>query len=65
MKLVKQYTSLTMFIATTTLNGLHFYNSLSKEKELFKPQSGNHVNMYICGPTVYDHSHLGHARAYM
>ncbi|CAI2360622.1 unnamed protein product [Moneuplotes crassus] len=47
------------------LNELHFINSLTKEKEKFTPQEGNRVNFYMCGPTVYDHSHLGHARAYM
>ena len=49
----------------TTYNELHLYNSLTKSLELFKPLTGNKVNFYICGPTVYDIAHLGHARAYM
>lgn len=41
---------------------LHIYNSISRKKELFKPLNPNHVGMYVCGPTVYGDSHLGHAR---
>lgn len=41
---------------------LHIYNSLSRKKELFEPLNPNHVGMYVCGPTVYGDSHLGHAR---
>jgi hypothetical protein len=37
-------------------------NSLTKQKEEFIPKNGNQVSFYICGPTVYDKSHLGHAR---
>ena len=42
---------------------LHIYNSLTKQKELFKPISANNVRMYVCGMTVYDYCHVGHARA--
>ncbi|MBS0358846.1 MAG: cysteine--tRNA ligase [Proteobacteria bacterium] len=41
---------------------LHIYNSLSQKKELFQPLKPNHINMYVCGITVYDHCHIGHAR---
>lgn len=41
------------------------YNSLDKEKEEFKPLNNGKVSMYICGPTVYDFCHLGHARGYV
>jgi cysteinyl-tRNA synthetase len=41
---------------------MQIYNSLSKNKEEFKPLDGNTVRIYACGPTVYDLSHLGHAR---
>ncbi|CAL1535560.1 unnamed protein product [Lymnaea stagnalis] len=44
---------------------LHLYNSLTRNKEEFVPQSGNKVTWYNCGPTVYDASHMGHARTYM
>ncbi len=44
---------------------LRVYNTLSGEVEEFKPLVGNRVYMFVCGPTVYDHSHIGHARTYI
>ncbi|XP_078457612.1 cysteine--tRNA ligase, cytoplasmic [Lampetra planeri] len=44
---------------------LHLYNSLTRNKEEFVPQNGNNVLWYSCGPTVYDASHMGHARSYI
>jgi len=44
---------------------LRIYNSLSRSKEIFRPLNGNQVKFYICGPTVYDSAHMGHARAYL
>ncbi|MEJ5309050.1 MAG: cysteine--tRNA ligase [Anaerolineae bacterium] len=44
---------------------LKVYNYLSRELERFKPLRPEHVNMYACGPTVYDHAHLGHAKTYV
>lgn len=41
---------------------LKIYNSLTNAKEVFKPIQPNHVRMYVCGMTVYDYCHLGHAR---
>ncbi len=41
---------------------LKIHNSLSGEKEEFKPLRANEVRMYVCGITVYDYIHLGHAR---
>lgn len=41
---------------------LQIYNSLSKQKEVFKPIAAGKVRMYVCGMTVYDYCHLGHAR---
>jgi cysteinyl-tRNA synthetase len=41
---------------------LHIYNTLSRTKELFTPTEPGHVRMYVCGMTVYDFCHLGHAR---
>ncbi|MBL01591.1 MAG: cysteine--tRNA ligase [Chloroflexi bacterium] len=40
---------------------MKIYNSLSRKKEIFEPNNSRQVSMYICGVTVYDHSHLGHA----
>jgi len=44
---------------------LKVYNALSREKEEFKPLETGKVGMYVCGPTVYDHCHLGHGRGYV
>ncbi|XP_072390660.1 cysteine--tRNA ligase, cytoplasmic [Diabrotica undecimpunctata] len=44
---------------------LKVYNSLTRQKEVFVPRSGKKVNWYSCGPTVYDASHMGHARSYI
>jgi len=41
---------------------LKLYNTLTRKKEEFKPISGKKVGMYVCGPTVNDVPHLGHAR---
>lgn len=41
---------------------LFIYNTLNRQKEKFQPINDNHVGMYVCGPTVYSDSHLGHAR---
>ena len=42
---------------------IKIYNSLTSKKEEFKPLVPGIVNMYVCGPTVYDISHIGHLRA--
>ncbi len=42
---------------------LYLYNSLTRQKEEFKPLVPGKVGMYVCGITVYDRCHLGHARA--
>uniref|UniRef100_V5G3B3 Cysteine--tRNA ligase, cytoplasmic n=1 Tax=Anoplophora glabripennis TaxID=217634 RepID=V5G3B3_ANOGL len=44
---------------------LRVYNSLTRQKEEFVPISGKRVTWYSCGPTVYDASHMGHARSYI
>ncbi len=41
---------------------LQIYNSLTRQKEIFKPLVPGRVGMYVCGPTVYGDGHLGHAR---
>ncbi|AUL40127.1 cysteine--tRNA ligase [Bordetella holmesii] len=41
---------------------LHIYNTLSRTKEVFTPVHAGQVRMYVCGMTVYDYCHLGHAR---
>jgi cysteinyl-tRNA synthetase len=44
---------------------LHIYNTLTRRKEEFKPIRKGEVGMYVCGPTVYGDSHVGHAKSYV
>ncbi|ASJ12369.1 cysteine--tRNA ligase [Thermococcus thioreducens] len=44
---------------------IRVYNTLTKQKEEFRPLREGEVRMYVCGPTVYDYTHLGHARTYI
>lgn len=44
---------------------LQIFNVLGREKQEFKAIDEGRVGMYVCGPTVYDHSHLGHAKTYV
>jgi cysteinyl-tRNA synthetase len=44
---------------------IRVYNTYTRKKEDFKPISDKKVRMFVCGPTVYDFSHLGHARTYI
>jgi cysteinyl-tRNA synthetase len=47
------------------MSELKVYNSLTRQKEVFKSITAGHVGMYVCGPTVSGESHLGHARPYI
>lgn len=44
---------------------LKIFNTLTQKKEIFKPMNRNRVKLFVCGPTVYDNSHIGHARTYI
>lgn len=44
---------------------MKLYNSLTRQKEEFEPLNSPHVGVYVCGPTVYSHSHLGHGKSYV
>ena len=44
---------------------LRIYNVLTRQKEEFVPLTEGKVNIYVCGPTVYDNSHIGHAKTYV
>ncbi len=44
---------------------LSIFNVLGREKQAFKPINEGFVGIYVCGPTIYDHSHLGHAKTYV
>ncbi|MBW1743041.1 MAG: cysteine--tRNA ligase [Deltaproteobacteria bacterium] len=45
------------------MTDLKIYNTLKKQKELFQPIAPGKVGIYVCGPTVYDACHIGHARS--
>ncbi len=44
---------------------IRIYNTLTRQKEEFRPLREGEVRMYVCGPTVYDYTHIGHARTYI
>lgn len=44
---------------------LQVYNTLTRRKVTFVPLQEGRVTMYVCGPTVYDHAHIGHAKLYV
>ena len=44
---------------------IQIYNTLTRTKEEFTPLVENFVRMYVCGPTVYGHSHIGHGKSYV
>lgn len=44
---------------------IKLYNTLSKEKEIFKPINAQEIKIYSCGPTVYHYAHIGNLRAYV
>jgi hypothetical protein len=46
-------------------NNLRIFNTLNGKKDIFKPRKGKNVNLFVCGPTVYDYSHIGHAKNYI
>ncbi len=44
---------------------LKIYNTLTRQRETFVPLEEGRVGIYVCGPTVYDHPHIGHAKSYV
>ena len=44
---------------------LKLYNTLTRKKEIFKPISDKKVNLFVCGITPYDYTHIGHAKTYV
>jgi len=44
---------------------LTVHNYLTRSREEFKPVREGYVQIYVCGPTIYDHAHIGHAKAYI
>jgi len=49
----------------TSLENVHFFNTLTREKERFIPLEKGKVKMYTCGPTVYDFAHIGNFRSFI
>ncbi|MGE0200047.1 MAG: cysteine--tRNA ligase [Candidatus Melainabacteria bacterium] len=47
------------------MTALQLYNTLTSQLENFEPLEAGKVRLYVCGPTVYDDAHLGHARCYI
>lgn len=47
------------------MKNIVIYNSLTREKEVFKPINSKEIGMYSCGPTVYNYAHIGNFRAYI
>ena len=47
---------------TRSRPNMQLYNTLNRRKETFEPQDPTRVTMYACGPTVYEHPHIGNAR---
>ena len=54
-----------MFKSDKATNPIYFYNTATRRKELFVPLKKRVATMYSCGPTVYDHIHIGNLRAYL
>ena len=44
---------------------MEIYNTLTNKKELFEPHKDNKIQMFVCGPTVYDYIHIGNARTFV
>lgn len=44
---------------------IKIYNTLTNKKDLLRPGKNKQINLFVCGPTVYDYSHIGHARNYI
>lgn len=53
------------FFGESIAMALRFYNTMSRQKELFEPRQAGQVGLYTCGPTIYNFAHIGNFRAYM
>jgi len=46
-------------------SNLKIYNTLTGKKDVLKPIKNKQINMFVCGPTFYDYSHIGHAKLFV
>ena len=44
---------------------MEIYSTLTRSKETFETMNDNRINLFVCGPTVYDDAHIGHGRTYI
>ncbi len=65
MPLQSKITVYLFFISKSKMDSLQIYNSLTRSKQVFKPIEPGKVRMYVCGMTIYDYCHIGHARMMM
>ena len=65
MRSMRSHDSLSSSDGLKTKMALRVYNTLTRQIEEFKPIKDGELNVYICGLTVYDHMHIGHARTYI
>jgi cysteinyl-tRNA synthetase len=54
-----------IYTSKSAMNNLKIYNTLAREKQLFVPMVAGQARMYVCGMTIYDYCHIGHARMMM
>ena len=58
-------TDILVQICLSDIMELKLFNTMSREKEIFKPIHDKKVGFYSCGPTVYSYSHIGHYKTYV
>lgn len=46
-------------------HNIKIYNTLTKKKDIIKPRKGKKINLFVCGMTIYDFAHIGHAKTYV
>ena len=52
-------------LSCAIIKAMKIYNTLTRQKEFFEPKVAGKVNMYVCGPTVYNYIHVGNARTFL
>ncbi len=52
-------------MTSTAMTDIRIYNTLTRRRDVLSTRTPGKLGLYVCGPTVYDHAHLGHARVYV